>query len=372
MNKKRDWRTLVFSYVPRWALILFALAGAAFIIELISKYSVALADFTAGTIGKFIRVTFAYTTYIFPFSVAELLLWASPFLLAYVIYLAVKCANASWQKFSRFVAGFLALASTVYTLFVFAAGTSYYGTKVAEKMGIERRNVSAQELYDTAVLLTEVINEQLDSVVYPEGTYSAMPYTYQEMNRKLNAAYAVVCEKYDGIDKLNSRTKPVILSPYWTYTHISGLYTFFTGEANVNTNYPQFIVASTAAHEMAHQRGVSTEDEANFVAFVACMSSDDPFIKYAGCADVLQDVMNSLYTASPELYTKFYNEVMPTQIKGEYKAYAEFFDKYRDNVAADVAGSVNNSYIENHNQPAGVRSYGMVVDLVVSYMLYTD
>ena len=45
----------------------------------------------------------------------------------------------------------------------------------------------------------------------------------------------------------------------------------------------------------------------------------------------------------------------------------EFFDKYRENVAADVAGSMNNAYIENHNQPAGVKSYGMVVDLAVAY-----
>ncbi|MBQ8403268.1 MAG: DUF3810 family protein, partial [Clostridia bacterium] len=51
---------------------------------------------------------------------------------------------------------------------------------------------------------------------------------------------------------------------------------------------------------------------------------------------------------------------------------AVFFDKYRENVAADISTSVNNTYIENHNQPAGVKSYGMVVDLVVSYMLYEN
>ena len=95
-----------------------------------------------------------------------------------------------------------------------------------------------------------------------------------------------------------------MLSEPWTYTHISGMYTFFTGEANVNVNYPDFIMVSSAAHEMAHQRGVGKEDEANFVAFLVCTLSDDPYIRYCGYADVLNDLMGKLHSANPELYTK--------------------------------------------------------------------
>ena len=120
-----------------------------------------------------------------------------------------------------------------------------------------------------------------------------------------------------------------------------------------------------------YQRGVVSEDEANFIAFVVCTSSDDAFLRYAGYLDVYQNVVSALYTASPELWEKL-NEKVPREVRGEFNAYAVFFDKYRDNVAADVTESVNNSYIENHNQPAGVKSYGMVVDLVVSYMLYEN
>ena len=193
-----------------------------------------------------------------------------------------------------------------------------------------------------------------------------MPYTYDEMNEKLNAAFAIVSEKYDGIDKLNSRTKPVILSPYWTYTHISGLYTFFTGEANVNVNYPDFIVVSSAAHEMAHQRGINKEAEANFVAYLVCSLSDDPYIRYAGTLDVLNSVMNNLYSADKALWQRA-NAEIPKEMKWENAAYSAFFDKYRENVAEKVTTAVNNAYISSNNQPAGVKSYGLVVDLVVAY-----
>lgn len=373
MNKKTEMinKKGLLRYVPVWALVLYGVAVLAVITDMLSRVSVGFADFVSNTVGRFIRTVFSYATYIFPFSVAEMLLWFSPVLLAAVIYIAVKCAGRSGLYLVRFTAGFLSLVTLVYSLFTFSIGATYYGTKVADKMGIPRRDVSAQELYDTSLMLLEGAAAELDEILYPEGTYSAMPYTYDEMNEKLNVAFSKVSAKYDGIDKLNSRTKPVILSPYWTYTHISGLYTFFTGEANVNTNYPDFIMVSSAAHEMAHQRGVVSEDEANFIAFVVCTSSDDPFLRYAGYMDVYQNVASSLASASPELYAELLKRV-PKEIDGEFRAYGEFFEKYSENIAADVAGSVNNSYIENHNQPAGIKSYGMVVDLVVSYMLYEN
>jgi len=372
MNKKEKiYKKGLLRYVPVWALVLYGIFLLAVMTDALARVSVGFADFISNTIGKFIRTVFSYATYIFPFSVAEMLLWFSPVLLAAVIYIAVKCAGRSKQSLLRFASGFLSLVTLVYSLFTFSIGATYYGTKVAVKMGIERRDVSAEELYNTALLLLEGASAEIDEIIYPEGTYAAMPYTYDEMNEKLNAAFAKVAEKYDGIDKLYSRTKPVILSPYWTYTHISGLYTFFTGEANVNTNYPDFIMVSSAAHEMAHQRGVVSEDEANFIAFVVCTASDDPFLRYAGYMDVYQNVASSLASASPELYGELVKKV-PKEINGEFHAYGEFFEKYSDNIAADVAGSVNNAYIENHNQPAGIKSYGMVVDLVVSYMLYEN
>ena len=119
---------------------------------------------------------------------------------------------------------------------------------------------------------------------------------------------------------------------------------------------------------MAHQRGIAKEDEANFTAFLVCSLSDDPYIRYCGYADVLNDLMGKLSSASPELYAKA-RAYMPQELKNEYTAYSVFFDEYRENVAATVSTAVNNAYITSHNQPQGVKSYGLVVDLVAAYML---
>lgn len=67
-----------------------------------------------------------------------------------------------------------------------------------------------------------------------------MPYSYYEMTDKLNDAFAAYAAEADYISSFRASVKPVVLSVPMTYTHISGVYTFFTGEANVNVNFPDF------------------------------------------------------------------------------------------------------------------------------------
>ena len=159
--------------------------------------------------------------------------------------------------------------------------------------------------------------------------------------------------------------KQVALSTPMTYTHISGVYTFFTGEANVNVNYPDYVVAFSAAHEMAHQRGISREDEANFVAFLVCLEAQEPFLRYSGYLNLCEYLMSALYSASPALY----RSVMATldaRAWGDLSAYSAFMKKYADNPAASVSNAINNAYLTSQGTP-GIRSYNLVVDLAVSY-----
>lgn len=363
---KKTWQT-VKKYVPLWSVVFFALFVAALIVKEVAKYEEGFADFVSDSSGVVIRAALAYLTNYIPFSLAEFLLLASPVFIVLICMAIGRRVRRSPAAGIRYCAGFLSIVLLVYSLFIFGYGTGYYGKTIDEKLGLERDGVSAEELYDTAIALMDAVREDIDEVFYPQDTYSAMRFSYAEMNEKLNAAYDRLCDRYPSFQRLHSNTKPVMLSEPWTYTHTSGVYCFFTGEANVNVNYPDYIVVSSAAHEMAHQRGITREDEANFVAFLVCTMSDDAYVRYCGYADVLSEVMNKLYSADYELYAKA-SACMPEQLQREYAAYSEFFDKYRENIAADVSGAINDAYITSHGQPAGIQSYGLVVDLVVAYM----
>lgn len=364
MEKKT--RNGFFRYVPIWSLVFFALGAVAFAIELIAKKSVALSDFINDTSGVAIRAMLAVPTSIIPFSLAEFFIIASPLLVALIIFLIVRAARKSSAQAIRFAVGFVSCAALIYAVFIFGYGTGYYGTTIDKKMELDKKEVSAEELYETGRKLVIGAKKELENIDFAHDGGSYMPYTYFEMNKKLNAAYKTTCGKYPFLHKLCTNTKPIMLSEKMTYTHLSGVYCFFTGEANVNTNYPDYIVATSAAHEMAHQRGIAREDEANFAAFLVCINSDDPYLRYSGYVDVLLSVLNSLASADKTLHAQLW-AMVPQEIRSEYAAYSTFFEKYRENKVAETTEKINNTYIEDHGQPAGTKSYGLVVDLTVAY-----
>jgi hypothetical protein len=157
-----------------------------------------------------------------------------------------------------------------------------------------------------------------------------------------------------------------MLSEPMSYTHITGVYTFFTGEANINVHFPDYTVPYTAAHELAHQRGIAKEDEANFIAFLVCMESDDPYIRYSACLNLYEYVVVALRKADKELYRESYL-ALPTEVQNEEIAYSRFMEKYRDNIVADVSHKTNDIYLQSQGSPEGSKSYNLVVDLAVAY-----
>ena len=245
-------------------------------------------------------------------------------------------------------------------------GGSSYFKELNEKLGLDRQKVSAEELYETALILSERANEESERVFYnPKTKFSVMPYGIDGMNDKLIDAYGRVCDEHSFVQRLDSRLKPVMLSELMSYTHITGVYSFFTGEANINVAFPDYTIPFTAAHELSHQRGIAREDEANFMAFLVCIGSEDDYIRYSGYMNMLEYVLSALYSASPDLYYSAVARIDP-EIRLEMSAYSEFFEKYRDSTASKVSETVNNTSLIIQGTE-GTKSYGMVVDLAVAY-----
>lgn len=334
-------------------------------IKLIAANSTAFADFWQSKVASVPRAAFAYLTNLLPFSLAEFLLLTSPLTIAVLIRVASKKTD-TWAKTIGYSLNLIAGASLVFSMFLINFSAGYNTTALDKRMDLERRNVSAEELYDTAKSILDGMATVTDNVNFKDGESSYMPYTQTELNKKLNEAYKKACKKYTFISDFTSNPKQVMLSEPWTYTHIAGVYTFFTGEANVNINFPDYTLPYTAAHEMAHQRGISREDEANFVAFVVCLESDDDYIRYSAYSNAYEYVASALYKADKDLYKKLYAEV-PVLLKNEMTSYNAFFAKYKENTASKVSEKVNDTFLKSQGQQSGTKSYGLVVDLLAAY-----
>ena len=362
MNSIKNIFKKLNKYIPIPAMIFyifFIIAGSIHLISLISK---GFSDFFNENISAFFRMLSAKATNLLPFSLAELIVMFLPVIVIVIFIITFKYV----KSIIRYLTLMLSVVTLFYTLFVFNFAAGYRGSTLEEKLELNRTDISIGELYDTAEFLLKKASEYASEINYIYSTHSVMPFTLDEMNVYLNEACLKTSEKYKFFAKLKSNVKFVLLSDLMNYTHISGVYTYYTGEANLNISFPDYKLPFTAAHELSHQRGIAREDEANFMAFLICLESGEPYILYSAYVNIFEYVSNALYDADKQLYLNLLNR-MDYRIRCELIAYNNFFKKYEGSVASSISGAINDTFLKSQGQSDGRQSYGRVVDLAVAY-----
>ena len=346
--------------------VLCGIAVLALILYIVAVISPAFSNAYNSSVGAAVRAFLSWLTSWIPFSLAEILIFSIPLVIVFIGLYAYRYRCESWRSTLVFLATILSVFSIFFSLFAIGFGVGYHTDPIDRRLGIEAQEVSNDALYETAVWLAQEVNSAANGVSFGENGFSVMPYELEGLNDRLLDAYDPVCDAYPFIQRLDSSVKPVLASKLLSYTHITGIYTYFTGEANVNVAFPDYTLPFTAAHELAHQRGIARENEANFVAFLVTVESDDAYIRYSGYLNLFEYVTNALYRADSARYIEVIR-MLDKRVIGELVAYSEFFDTYRDSVVADLSDAVNDTHLKLHGNKEGSASYGLVVDLAVAY-----
>ena len=356
--------------LPLISWIMYGSAAVCLPLYIAFLFSERFSDFFNRYISSVFRAALAHLTGWIPFSLAELALLLLPVIVFVITAAILRYYGESFKEMISSIICVLSALAFMFSSFTLGFAPAYRGSSLDKKLGIERTEVSVEELYTTAQILAKKVAEESENVSYGIDGFSVMPYGYEEMNRKLIEAYSKTCDDYSFVQRLDSRLKPVMLSEAMSYTHITGVYTFFTGEANINVAFPDYTLPYTAAHELSHQRGIAREDEANFMAFLVCIRSEDAYIRYSAYLNLYEYVAGQLAGVDASRYTATYL-LLPMNVRSEMAAYAEFYQKYRDSAASDVSETVNDTFLKLHGTE-GTRSYGMVVDLAVAYYIDQD
>lgn len=352
--------------IPLWSKVSLILALVCLVVYILICISPVLADFFNKYVGGSFRFIFAQITNVLPFSLAEAALILIPILLFLIIrYVWIYRCNTRRSTVVTLICIF-SVASMFFSSFVLTFAAAYRGAELEDKLGIQREKIDKHDLYNSAEYLVEEINKLASEINYDSEGFSIMPYSFNEMNNKLIKAYDKFADEYRFINNFYSRLKPVLLSEAMSYAHITGIYTYFTGESNLNIGFPDYTIPYTAAHELAHQRGIAREDEANMMAFLVSLCSDDTYIRYCAYVNMYEYVASALYKADKDMFRTLDKKLDPNVIN-EQSAYSAFFKKYSQSITSQVSGTVNDIYLQAQGTE-GRKSYGMVVDLTVAYL----
>lgn len=185
------------------------------------------------------------------------------------------------------------------------------------------------------------------------------------MLQKVPGLYNSLSEQYSFLSGRYAKPKTLLLSRLLSWAGLTGFYFPFTGEANINSDIPILCLPFTACHEAAHQRGIAREEEANFIAYLACMRSEDPIFRYSGVFQALIYCMNALYEQNIDAWRRL-NALYSPLTRKDMAVYDIYWQKYTGSIE-QLSESVNNAYLKANHQNSGIKSYGQIVELLIAY-----
>ena len=123
------------------------------------------------------------------------------------------------------------------------------------------------------------------------------------------------------------------------------------------------------AHEAGHRLGLAGEEEANFAAFLSCVSNEDIRLIYSGYYSAFSYCFSSLYKNDPqkaiELYNK-YDDLGMELLKTDRRDTSEIYRQYESQLQ-DISDQINDTYLKTFSEADGILSYGKVTEYLLSY-----
>lgn len=340
------------------------LAGSVLLYLLALKVT-GFASWYAENIYTKISVVFAWICNWVPFSVTEFLIYALLIAIVYGIVRMVLNRKKEGKKYLEIASGAavnLLLGLSIFLfLYVINCGINYQGIGFAQKQGLIVSQYTREELISVCMMLTEQINGLEDKMSTDENGNVVIPEDSKELAiREMKA----LGERYGSLKGYYPKPKELVVSEILSYQSISGIYSPITVEANYNGDMPDYMQPFTMCHELSHLKGVMREEEANFVAYLACMNSEVAEFQYSGAMMAYYYCMSELRNYDAEAFVTIRADLCETANTDILLKHA-FWAKY-EGVISTLSTKVNDAYLKANSQAAGVDSYNEVVGLILA------
>ncbi|HET9744720.1 MAG TPA: DUF3810 domain-containing protein [Chitinophagaceae bacterium] len=250
----------------------------------------------------------------------------------------------------------------VYVFFYGLWGLNYSRKGISYQLNLDVRTYSVSEIDTLTDLLQQKLNFYASTIDLKQRDSFNKKRTLFE---KATEAYLYADDTHSFLRYDPQSMKPSIYSYLGNYFGFQGYYNPFSGEGQVNTTIPRFLEPFVSAHEVAHQLGYAKENEANFVAFLACKSYPNNTYRYSMYFDMYLYAITEL-DRRDSILAKAHRDRLHPQAKQDIDEYRNFLRKYRNQVEP-VISWIYDGYLQANDQPEGKKTYNMVIAYLVAY-----
>ena len=177
--------------------------------------------------------------------------------------------------------------------------------------------------------------------------------------------YTNISREFPFLARTDRVPKKMVFSRLFSAMNFTGFYSPYTGESSLNVDSPVCLLPANIAHELAHQRGIASEQECNFLAIAAATSSEDPVYQYSGYLMGYIHLSNALYRADPARWAEL-RGLLPEAVTADLRYHSAYWAQF-EGLTAKVSTAIYDNALRSYGQTAGIQSYGTVVDLLVAY-----
>lgn len=295
-----------------------------------------------------------------PFSLSEVLLGLLP--LGFLVSLIwTTFGRASPEKggsrgaWKRWAWRNLLVVTFLLDLYLLGFGWLYQRSPLAERLSLPDATPQIGAFEQQALQLARLA--QVTRVPLPERV------DFEELSTKARVALARVLASLQAGPLPAARIKPVWPAGLLLQFSVSGIFSPFTQEAHLDPGLDPLVLPFVAVHELAHLAGFAPEDEANFVAWLACTRSDDPWFRYSGQVAALARFEGQ---ASSDLRKRLRTLAGKGVLADRRRAHKRAAG-YRNATLSHFAWQTYDKILRSQGQAQGVKSYQLMTRLVLAW-----
>ncbi|MEL6865346.1 MAG: DUF3810 domain-containing protein [Bacteroidota bacterium] len=263
------------------------------------------------------------------------------------------------QRFMSFLLSLLCAVGLIVGSFLLLWGFNYSRIPFEDQVQIDPRALSKAELKTELELLTTSLITTRQAI--SDVDTNALDASYIEADLR-QAIHDLVIENVQSLG-YPTPGHPVcrFLYPKGSLLRIStaGFYLPFTGECHVDPGLHPIQLPFVIAHELHHAYGFTDEGTCNFLAYLACIRSKDPFIRYCGQFGYWNYLRSNFRVGQKEAYRDYWNQ-LPRGLRADRIAVSEQMQKYPD-ILPDVRDLIYGSYLKAQGISEGLQNYSRII-----------
>ncbi len=364
----------------RRRLSFFAAGVASYVLAVLLSRLPTIAETAYGsTVGPLLSLVLSWSTGWIPLAVGELL--AVTFIARQAVGGSIAVRDVLRRKRRmRNAAGAATLRlaqdlGAVVALFYLLWGFHYSRPPVTQRLGWQLpTRVSVEELRD---LVEDLVLSANDAYREIHGTDDAdtptvLPHGRQPIQAMLRDGWNDARIEL-GLKVQSGRygaVKTPLFTPLYEWAGVAGFYFPFTGEANLRSGIPAVDVPKMLAHEMAHQRGVAPESEANFWGFLAAVNAANPHARYSALVFAQRQLMLGLMRQAPDTVARLVQLRSPG-VQRDIDDAREYWMRFSGR-GTRIGTAVNDAYLRSNRVVGGVENYSHSALLFIAYARARD